>query len=168
MSFNFTHSTEHLANGRVDFALDSFKAVLVSSVPTVDHRNAWEYLSDVTSEITGTAYVANGFDVTAVAASAEMLATARQHHPRLAGRFHQEGIPLSPGSAILGRQFDAIVSIATLMHIADQDLFETASQIRDLLVPGGILRRASPANQRSEIRGRKSAGRSRFQLTSDL
>lgn len=66
MSFNFTHSTEHLANGRVDFALDSFKAVLVSSVPTVDHRNLWEYLSDVTNEIdAGGGYTQGGFDVTA-------------------------------------------------------------------------------------------------------
>jgi hypothetical protein len=66
MSFNFTHSTEHLANARVDFGGDTFKAVLVSSVPTTDHRNAWEYLSDVTNEISaGGGYTQGGFDVTA-------------------------------------------------------------------------------------------------------
>lgn len=64
-SFNFTKSTEHLAHARVDFDGDTFKAMLVTSVPNNDQRNQWEYASDVSNEITGTAYVAGGFAVTA-------------------------------------------------------------------------------------------------------
>jgi hypothetical protein len=35
--------------------------------------------------------------------------------------------------------YHAILSVATLMHIPDQELFECATQIRDLLADDGIL-----------------------------
>ena len=65
-STNFTHLCEHLANARINFATDTFKAVIVSSVPTEANLDAWDFLNDVTNEIAaGGEYVAGGFAVTA-------------------------------------------------------------------------------------------------------
>jgi len=81
----------------------------------------------------------SGFDITAIDASAQMLAAALQNHPALAGRVHHAPLPLPSDSPLLSQQFDAVVSIATIMHIPEHDLFECASQMRDMLIPGGIL-----------------------------
>ena len=64
-SANFTFLTEHLANARINFATDDFKAVLVSSVPSEANLDAWDFLNDVNNEITDTDYTAGGFAVTA-------------------------------------------------------------------------------------------------------
>ncbi len=82
---------------------------------------------------------ANGFDVTGVDVSPAMLAIAQQRHPELSGRLHQASIPLPQGSSLLNQQFAGVISVATIMHIPEHDLFECASQMRDLLVPGGTL-----------------------------
>jgi hypothetical protein len=64
-SFNFSKSTGQIATGNIDFGGDTFKCILVTSVPNTDNRNLWEYLSDVTNEITNSDYTAGGFAVTA-------------------------------------------------------------------------------------------------------
>ena len=80
-----------------------------------------------------------GFDVDFTDASNEMIKTAIVKHPELAGSAVCTSFPLPSGSELLSRQFGSIFSVATFMHIPDQQLFECASQIRDLLVPGGAL-----------------------------
>ncbi|MGL4440200.1 MAG: hypothetical protein ACRCUE_13115 [Bosea sp. (in: a-proteobacteria)] len=64
-SFNFSKSTGQIATAQIDFGTDVFKCILVASVPNTDNRNGWEYLSDVTNEITSADYTAGGFAVTA-------------------------------------------------------------------------------------------------------
>jgi hypothetical protein len=65
-SANFTNLPLHIANARVDWGTDTFKAVLVTSVPTGTNLDEWEYLDDVTNEVSaGGGYTAGGFAVTA-------------------------------------------------------------------------------------------------------
>lgn len=103
--------------------------------------------------------LAKGFDMTAIDASAEMLGEAKIHHPQLAGCLYHESFPLPPDSPILNRQFDGVVSIAALMHIGDQDLFECASQIRDMLHSGGILVLSASIGREEIVAGRDKNGR---------
>ena len=102
---------------------------------------------------------AHGFDVTAIDASSGMLSNARECHPELVGRLFNESFPLSPDCPILKRQFDGIVTIATLMHIGDQDLFECASQIRDMLCPGGVLILSASSGREGLDSDRDASGR---------
>jgi SAM-dependent methyltransferase len=89
--------------------------------------------------------LAHGYDVTATDASPSMLAVAAQRHPELASRLHLLSFPTSttqqPNNLTTAPMapYDAIIAIATVMHIPDQDLFEGATQIRDLLVDDGLL-----------------------------
>ena len=103
--------------------------------------------------------LANGFDVAAIDASAEMLIQAQRHHPQLAGRLSPEPFPLFADSPILKRQFDGVISIAALMHIGDQDLFECASQIRDMLRSDGILVLSASIGREEIVAGRDKNGR---------
>ena len=103
--------------------------------------------------------LANGFDVAAIDASAEMLIQAQRHHPQLAGRLSPEPFPLSADSPILKRQFDGVISIAAIMHIGDQDLFECASQIRDMLRSDGILVLSASLGREEIAAGRDKNGR---------
>jgi len=53
--------------------------------------------------------------------------------------FRQAVFPLDAGNDLLSERFDAIVSIAFLMHLADNELFEFAWQVRTMLNSGGIF-----------------------------
>lgn len=64
-SANFRNLPDHLARAAVNFASDSFKVLLVSSVPSEANLDAWVNRSDVTNEVTGTGYAAGGVAVTA-------------------------------------------------------------------------------------------------------
>lgn len=64
-SKNFTHFAAQLARAGVDFSSDTFKAVIVSAVPSAANLDAWENLDDVTTEIQDADYTAGGFDVSA-------------------------------------------------------------------------------------------------------
>ena len=65
-SANFTNLTDHLARARINFATDTFKAALVSSIPTEANLDAWDFRNDITNEVAATGgYTAGGFDVTA-------------------------------------------------------------------------------------------------------
>ena len=103
--------------------------------------------------------LAKGFDMTAIDASAGMLAEAQHQHPNLAGRLFHESFPLQANSPILKKQFDGVVTIATLMHISEQDLFECASQIRDMLVPGGMLVLSASSGREGLTSDRDANGR---------
>jgi SAM-dependent methyltransferase len=117
--------------------------------------------------------LAHGYDVTATDASPVMLTLAAQRHPELASRLHQLSFPTSttqPFDLAQGRQpnnsttapqapYDAILSVATLMHIPDQELFECATQIRDLLVDDGILVLQLSLHRSGLSNGRDDTGR---------
>lgn len=64
-SANFTNLTDHLAKAAINFGTDSFKCLLVSSVPSEANLDSWVNRSDVTNEISGTGYTAGGVAVTA-------------------------------------------------------------------------------------------------------
>ena len=81
----------------------------------------------------------SGFQVTGVDASAAMIDQALRLHPELSERLSCAAAPLPDDSPILDERFDAVVSIATFMHIPEQDLFAAAFQLRGLLRPGGVL-----------------------------
>ncbi len=100
-----------------------------------------------------------GFDITAIDASAQMLETAHVYHPELRGHLRQESLPLSAESRILGEKFDGVVSIATFMHIPEHDIFECASQIRDLLNPGGMFLLSASLGRNGIENGRDPEGR---------
>ena len=100
-----------------------------------------------------------GFDVAVADASAEMIAAAVARHPELSSRAVCASFPLPGDSELLKRRFDSIFTIATLMHIPDQDLFECASQIRDLLVPGGTLLISSSIGREDLVDDRDRDGR---------
>lgn len=65
-STNFSNITDHLARAAVNYASDTFKAVLVTSVPTEGNFDSWINRSDVTNEHAATGgYTTGGFSVTA-------------------------------------------------------------------------------------------------------
>jgi len=70
-SRNFTNLSQALAKGQIDFSTNTFKAVLVSSVPTESNLDTWTARSNITNEVTGTGYTAGGFAVTASVAAAD-------------------------------------------------------------------------------------------------
>jgi acyl-CoA synthetase (AMP-forming)/AMP-acid ligase II len=51
----------------------------------------------------------------------------------------QTAFPLPAGHPLLADRFDAILSLAVIMHLPDADLFEFACQVRQMLTPGGTL-----------------------------
>jgi len=77
-SRNFTHMAQHLVNARVDWAGATFKALLVTAVPTSAQIDNWVYLDDVTTEVTDADYTAGGF---VVSASIGSLDTANNRLP---------------------------------------------------------------------------------------
>ncbi len=83
--------------------------------------------------------LANGYEVTAVDASAGMVAEATRLHPELAGRVSCAAVPFPADSPLLKSSFDAVVAIGVFMHIPDAGLPETVLQIGRVLRPGGVL-----------------------------
>jgi len=83
--------------------------------------------------------VAQGRDVTATDASTAMLDAAGRCHPELSGRLINAPLPLPSGHELLQSTFDGIYSVAVLMHVPDEDLFEFAFQIKSMLRAGGAL-----------------------------
>lgn len=94
----------------------------------------------------------NGFSVVATDASAAMLAAARRLWPAFreyspgCGSVYppdacllQAAFPLAPDEPLLREKFDAVMALAVLMHLPDQELFEFAYQVRQLLQPGGTV-----------------------------
>lgn len=59
-SANFTNLPRALAKADIDFDTNTFKVLLVSSLPSEANLDAWVNRSDVTGEVTGTGYTAGG------------------------------------------------------------------------------------------------------------
>ncbi len=65
-SANFTNLTDHLAKAAVNFSTDTFKAILVTAVPSESDLDTFINRSSVTTEHAATGgYTAGGFAVTA-------------------------------------------------------------------------------------------------------
>lgn len=64
-SSNFRNLADHLAGAAINFKTDSFKCLLVTSIPSETNLDSWINRSDVTNEATGTGYTAGGVAVTA-------------------------------------------------------------------------------------------------------
>ena len=56
----FTNTARSFGTAKIDFSANTFKVLLVSSVPTEGNLDGWVNRSDVTNEITGTGYTAGG------------------------------------------------------------------------------------------------------------
>ncbi len=84
-----------------------------------------------------------GYEAFGVDASNAMIACARSYHPETADRLFQAAFPLeqSPEHAktVLQLPFDAVLLLATAMHIPDNELETILNQVRAMLVPSGIL-----------------------------
>lgn len=83
--------------------------------------------------------LARGHDVTAIDASAAMIAEAVRLHPGLVGRIVHAAVPLPEGSPLLRRTFHAVFSNAMLMHVPDEGLRTIALQTARMLRPHGVL-----------------------------
>ena len=94
-----------------------------------------------------------GLDAYGVKASDALLRKARELHPELGGRiFHgslPDGLPEVPV-----KKFGGILLSAVFMHIPDEELFESALQIRELLTINGRLVLSVPV-ERADIRGER-------------
>lgn len=65
-SANFTNLTDHQARAAINFATDTFKAILVTAVPSESDLDTFINRSSVTTEHAATGgYTAGGFSVTA-------------------------------------------------------------------------------------------------------
>ncbi len=87
-----------------------------------------------------------GLDVVATDASAGLLELARKHAVSLRVKrltFEQATFPLSSAGKKSGpfasRRFDAVVSLAMLMHLQTDQLFDFAFQVREFLAPDGVF-----------------------------
>ena len=81
----------------------------------------------------------HGYDVTAVDASAAMITEAVRLHPELHARVRCAAVPLGAEDPLLAQHFDAIVAIATVMHVSDHELSVCALQFAQMLRPYGVL-----------------------------
>jgi SAM-dependent methyltransferase len=79
-----------------------------------------------------------GIDVHAVEPSREMRARALAAHPELTGRLFGGALPRELPAAVSGK-YDGIILSAVLMHVPDEDLFDFASSVRDLVRENGKL-----------------------------
>lgn len=65
-SANFRNLADHLARGAINFSSDTFKVLLVTSIPSEANLDSWVNRSDVTNEVAaGGGYTAGGVTVTA-------------------------------------------------------------------------------------------------------
>ena len=95
----------------------------------------------------------------AVDASEQMLAAALQYHLELTGRTVASALPFPADSHVIQKRYQAVVTMATLMHVPDQDIFETVCQIRDQIEPGGVLIASTSMGRESIVDGRDLEGR---------
>jgi len=90
-----------------------------------------------------------GADVQAVEPSEALRARAAALHPELAGRLHEGRLP-GPLPGEVSGPFDGILLAAVLMHIPENELFDTVLALRDRLREGGSLL-LSTAVQRDDV-----------------
>ncbi|MEA1876583.1 MAG: class I SAM-dependent methyltransferase [Bacteroidota bacterium] len=90
------------------------------------------------------AYMASmGCKVVATDASESMVSYSHGYFQKLGISdgiaLHQAAFPLPPSHNLLSDRFDAVVSMAVLMHIPNSELFEFAIQVRTILKFKGIF-----------------------------
>jgi 2-polyprenyl-3-methyl-5-hydroxy-6-metoxy-1,4-benzoquinol methylase len=121
--------------------------------------------------------LSHGYDVTATDASPAMLTLAAQHHPELASRLHQLSFPSSTthncapfappnnqqpitnNPADGGAPYNAILSVAMVMHLTDAELRECAAQWRDLVEDEGVLVISASTDRKGLVQLREDTGR---------
>ena len=103
--------------------------------------------------------VSEGFDLTIVDPSIGMLKRAAELHPELAAKMHRVSLPFPKDSPLLKEKFSAVLLIASIMHIKDEDLFESAYQIKEVLTDKGILLISSSAGRKEINHNRDLLGR---------
>lgn len=74
------------------------------------------------------------FDVTAIDGSKNMIEEAKKIHPELSAKLFHKTLP---NDLEFNQTFDGIYSIATLMHLSENDLKNTLSKIYNLLNENG-------------------------------
>jgi hypothetical protein len=101
-------------------------------------------------------------DAYGIEASEALLTKAEELHPELAGRVFRGSLPDGIPDNVYGLTqsgFDGIFISAVFMHIPDEELFQSAYRIRELLKLSGKLVISVPV-ERSDISGdRDAAGR---------
>lgn len=82
-----------------------------------------------------------GCRILATDASLEMVNRAKEERSNESSEidFVNTGFPLPENHEMLSRRFDAVVAVAVLMHIPDQELFSFAFQVRTLLSNKGVF-----------------------------
>jgi hypothetical protein len=101
-------------------------------------------------------------DVYGIEVSDALMQKACELHPELHGRLYQGSLPDSiPQTEMPVRQFDGLLLSAVITHIPDEELFQSAFQIRELLKVNGTLAVSFPV-ERGDINpesNRDSSGR---------
>lgn len=102
--------------------------------------------------------LASGWEAFGVEPSGALIEEALQFHPELQVRLHQDGLPAL--STIPDQSFDGILSSAVLMHIPEEELFDSIFSLRRILKPGGRLLISLPIEaDGTPTCGRDSTGR---------
>jgi SAM-dependent methyltransferase len=112
-----------------------------------------------------------GYEAFGVDASNAMIACARSHHPETADRLFPAAFPLerSPEhvQTVLQLPFDAILLLATAMHIPDNELETILNQVHAMLVPSGIMIISSSSGRSGIKNDRDPNGRLFIERTSE-
>ena len=108
--------------------------------------------------------LSHGYDVTATDASPAMLTLAAQHHPELASRLHRLSFPtaycpMPTANCPLAPPYNAILSVAMVMHLTDAELRECAAQWRDLVEDEGVLVISASTDRKGLVQLREDTGR---------
>lgn len=78
-----------------------------------------------------------GWEAFGVEPSGALIEKALQCHPELKGRLSQDCLPIL--STLPDQSFDGILCPAVLMHIPEEELFDSIFSLRRILKPGGRL-----------------------------
>lgn len=81
--------------------------------------------------------IGSGFDVAAIDASHQLLAAAKNLHPELDGRLFQLVLPCQLPFA--DKTFEGFYSVACLMHLPAEDLYNVLSEIHRVVRQGGLV-----------------------------
>ncbi len=81
--------------------------------------------------------LAGGWEAFGVEPSPSLIEEALRCHPELQGQLSQDGLPNLP--TIDDQSFDGILCSAVLMHIPEEELFDSIFSLRRILKPGGRL-----------------------------
>ena len=92
--------------------------------------------------------LALGYDAYGIDGTAEMISFAVEHYPELKGRVKHAVLPHD--GLYFNRKFNCILCSAMLMHIPDNDIFDTAYTIRSNLKENGRLLVSVPL-QRNDL-----------------